>query len=116
MIYIIFDTTEIYGVSIRHMILRNQNINYILTLLKSDCSYVLSKEVVKLLKLKYYFTKSGIKRLSNRDLYVRRIIRNFNKRRNYSHKITDYLNEKFKEDIEPDYISCDKIIELRFGM
>lgn len=110
------DKTEIYGVSIRHILLINKNVERILTFLKSDYSYVLSKEVIKLLKLKYYFTSTGIRPLNNRDLYIRKIIFNLNKRRKYNQKIMDYLNEKFKEDIEPDYACCDTIFELRFGV
>lgn len=116
MINALSDKTEIYGVSIRHMILRNQDLRQILILLKSNYSYVLSKEVVNLLKLKHYFTSTGIKHLSNRDLYARQVILKFNKRREYSQKITDYLNEKFKEDIELDYVQCDTLVELKFGL
>ena len=114
--YKIPSSTKIYGVSIRHRILRNQDVNYILPLLKSDCSYVLSREVIKLLKLEYYFTETGIRPLTNRDLHIRKIILNFNKRRKYNQKVMDYLNEKFKEDIEPDYVQCDTLIELKFGL
>ena len=116
MIYTLSETTEICGVSIRHRILRNQDVNNILFLLKSDCSYVLGRGVIKLLKLKYYFTESGIKSLSNRDLYIRQLILKFNKRRKYNQKLAEYLNEKFKEDIEPDYVQCDTLIELKFGL
>ena len=110
------DTTEIYGVSIRHMILRNKDVKYILIFLKSNYSYVLSKEVIKLLKLQYYVTPTRIVRLSNRDLSIRKIILNFDQRRKHSHKIMDYLDAKFKEEIEPDFTFCDQLIELRFGM
>lgn len=116
MIHTLSDRTEIYGVPIRHILLRNQGVKSILILLKSDYSYVLSRKVIKLLKLKYYFTETGIRPLNDRDLYNRKIILNFDKKRKYNQKIMDYLNEKFKEDIEPDYVFCDTIFELRFGV
>lgn len=109
-------STEIYGVPIRHILLRNQNVKSILIFLKSNDSYVLSREVIKLLKLKHYFTSTGICPLNDRDLYIRRTILNFDKKRKYNQKIMDYLNEKFEEDIEPDYVFCDTIFELRFGV
>lgn len=109
-------STEIYGVPIRHILLRNQGVKSILIFLKSNYSYVLSKEVIKLLKLKYYFTSTGIRPLNDRDLYIRKVIYNFNKKRKYNQRIMDYLDEKFKEDIEPDYVFCDQLIELRFGV
>ena len=84
--------------------------------LKSNDSYVLSREVIKLLKLEYYFTSTGIHPLSDRDLYIRKVILNFDKKRKYNQKVMDYLNEKFEEDIEPDYVFCDTIFELRFGV
>ena len=110
------DTTEICGVSIRHRILRNQDIKCVLNFFKNNPSYVLSKEVAKLLKLKYYFISTGIRRLDIRDLYIRKIILNLNKSRKYSNKIVDYLEIKFREDIEPDYVMCDSVFELRFGL
>lgn len=112
----ISDNTEIYGVPIRHILLRNQSVKSILTFLKSDYSYMLSREVIKLLKLKYYFTSTGIRPLTDRDLYIRKRILNFNKRRKYNKKVMDYLNVKFQEDIEPDYVQCDTLFELKFGL
>ena len=116
MIRSVSETTEIYGVPIRHILLRNQGVKSILIFLKSDYSYILSREVLKLLKFKYYFTETGIRPLTDRDLYIRKIICNFDKRRKYNQKVTDYLNEKFKEDIEPDYVQCDTLFELKFGL
>lgn len=116
MIHTLSDNTEIYGVSIRHILLRNQDVKSILICLKSDYSYVLSREVIKLLKLKHYFTSTGILPLNDRDLYIRKVILNFDKKRKYNQKVMDYLNEKLKEDIEPDYIFCDNLFELRFGI
>lgn len=113
---VISDNTEIYGVSIRHILLRNHGVKSILIFLKNAYSYVLSKEVTKLLKLKYYFTSNGVRHLDNRDLYIRKIILNLNKSRKRSNKIVDYLEEKFKEDLEPDYVICDSIFELKFGL
>jgi hypothetical protein len=110
------EATEIYGVSIRHILLRNQSVKSILSFLKSDYSYILSREVIKLLKFKYYFTETEICPLTDRDLCIRKIILNFNKRRKYNQKIMDYLNTKFEEDIEPDYVFCDNLFELRFGI
>ena len=109
-------STEIYGVPIRHILLRNQSVKSILTFLKSDYSYMLSREVIKLLKLKYYFTSTGIRPLTDRDLYIRKRILNFDKRRKYNQKVMDYLNVKFQEDIEPDYVQCDTLFELKFGL
>ena len=109
-------STEIYGVSIRHILLRNHGVKSILIFLKNDYSYILSREVIKLLKLKYYFTETGIRPLTDRDLHIRKKILNFNKRRKYNQKVMDYLNEKFKEDIEPDYVQCDTLVELKFGL
>lgn len=114
--YYISEATEIYGVSIRHILLKNQSVKSILSFLKSDYSYILNREVIKLLKFKYYFTETEIRPLTARDLYIRKIILNFNKRRKYNQKIMDYLNEKFKEDIEPDYVQCDTLFELKFGI
>lgn len=110
------ETTEIYGVSIRHRLLRNQGVKSILIFLKNDYSYVLSREVIKLLKLKHYFTSTGICPLNDRDLYIRKRILNFDKKRKYNQKVMDYLNAKLEEDIEPDYVFCDTIFELRFGV
>ena len=112
----ISDNTEIYGVPIRHILLRNQGVKSILIFLKSDYSYILSREVIKLLKLKHYFTSTGICPLNDRDLYIRKVILNFDKRRKYNQKVMDYLNEKFKEDIELDYVQCDTLVELKFGL
>lgn len=102
--------------TIRQLILTNQ-IGIIKDFLKSDCRLILNNEVVKLLhsKFAWSYRHNAPYCITERMEKCRESLIKFNRRRK---KIVDYINylesDTF-EDLESDYIQCDRIIELRFG-
>ena len=108
--------TRIGLIPVRTLILTNQ-IGIIKDFLKSDCRLILNNGVIKLLhsKFAWSYRHNAPYRITERMEKCRESLIKFNIRRK---KIVDYINylesDTF-EDLESDYIQCDRIIELRFG-
>lgn len=109
-------STKIYGVSIRRRIFRDMHIGVILEYLKTDQSLLLDREVIRLLKFNYKIVNNKVQRISPQSMTIRKSIIKFNIHRKHIHDVINYLEQTAFENIEPDYVQCDTINELRYGI
>lgn len=108
--------TLIDGIPVIILISSNQ-ISRIKKFLLTDCRLVLNHDVIQLLKSKY--TYSQFHRMTypiaKRKEELRNHLIRFDRRRKQRLDYVEYLEQNFLEKYEPDIITCDLNIELRFG-
>ena len=108
--------TSIVGKTTMEKAIFEHRIKDIYTELKKDPTLTLGHDVVSRLKCAFIITEEGVKPLSFIELKQRRKLLKFNNHRVRMNNFIEYLERKAAEEVEQDYISCDIVFELRFGL